>query len=333
MIRRTFCGALAALVIAGASGLAVPAFAQADPLPSWNDGQTKTTILGFMQATTDPASSKFVKPEDRIATFDNDGTLWSEQPLYFQFFFVLDRAAKLAKADPAWAATPALKAAAAGDVKELIKGGKPALMEVLGATGSGMTVEAFRMEAADWLATAKHPTKDRLFTSMVFQPMIELLELLRANGYQTFIASGGGGEFIRAFSAGSYGIPPSQVIGSEGELKFEMVDGEPQVMRGPEVTFVDDGPGKPVGIARQIGQRPVFVAGNSDGDLEMLQWGTGGYGAKLGIIVHHDDAEREWAYDRDSEIGRLDKALDLAPQMGWVVVSMKDDWAEIWPAE
>jgi hypothetical protein len=312
---------------------AAPLAAQTDPLPSWNEGDTKTAILGFVEATTDPASSKFVEEADRIAVFDNDGALWSEQPLYFQFYFVLDLAAQLAAADPGWASTPALKAAAAGDVPELVKGGKAALVEVLGATGSGLTVEAFQTQAADWLATAEHPEKHRLFTSMVYQPMLELLDHLRANGYATFIVSGGGIEFIRAYAEGSYGVTPPQVVGSEGELEFQMVDGEPQVMRDAGVAFVDDGPGKPVGIARHIGKRPVFVAGNSDGDLEMLQWGTACCGAKLGIIVHHTDAVREWAYDRDSDIGRLDKALDLAPLMGWIPVDMKDDWATIWPPE
>jgi hypothetical protein len=246
---------------------------------------------------------------------------------------VLDRAKQLAAADPAWASTPVLKAAAAGDVHAVVAGGKAGLVELLGATGGGMTVEAFQADAADWLATAEHPQKDRLFTSMVYQPMLELLDHLRANGYETFIVSGGGAEFIRAFAEDKYGIPPAQVVGSEGELEFEFVDGEPQVLREAGVAFVDDGPGKPVGIVRHIGQRPVFVAGNSDGDLEMLQWGTGCCGAKLGIIVHHTDAEREWAYDRDSHIGRLDKALDLTPKMGWVLVDMKTDWETIWPSE
>jgi phosphoserine phosphatase len=319
-----------AIVLLAAAGLS-PAQAQTDPLPSWSDGPTKTTILGFIEATTDPASSKFVEPADRIATFDNDGTLWSEQPLYFQFFYVLARAKELAAADPAWAATPVLKAAAEGDVHAVVAGGKEGLVELLGATGSGMTAEAFQLDAAEWLATARHPEKDRLFTDMVYQPMIELLELLRANGYRTFIVSGGGEEFIRAFSDEKYGIPAPQVVGSEGAMEFRMVDGEPQVMRGSVVAFVDDGPGKPVGIARHIGQRPVFVAGNSDGDLEMLQWGTACCGAKLGVIVHHTDAVREWAYDRDSQIGKLDRALDLAPEMGWVLIDMKNDWATIWP--
>jgi phosphoglycolate phosphatase-like HAD superfamily hydrolase len=310
---------------------ASPLWAQTDPQPSWNDGQTTTTILGFVEATTDPASSKYVEPADRIATFDNDGTLWSEQPVYFQFFFILDRAKELAAADPAWASSPVLKAAAEGDVQAIIAGGKEGLVELLGATGGGMTVEAFQLQAAEWLATARHPEKDRLFTDMVYQPMIELLELLRTNDYQTFIVSGGGTEFIRAFSDEAYGIPAPRVVGSEGAIEFQMVDGEPQVMREAGVAFIDDGPGKPVGIARHIGQRPVFVAGNSDGDLEMLQWGTACCGAKLGVIVHHTDAEREWAYDRDSQIGKLDKALDLAPEMGWVLIDMKEDWAEIWP--
>lgn len=324
---------LTMLVVAAATVLAAPAGAQDDPLPSWNEGDAKTAILGFVEATTDPDSSKYVEPIDRIATFDNDGTLWSEQPLYFQFFYILDRAKELAAADPAWASTPVLKAAAEGDIHAVAAGGKEGLVELLGATGGGMTVEAFQLEVADWLATARHPEKDRLFVDMVYQPMIELLELLRANDYRTFIVSGGGAEFIRAFSDDKYGIPSPQVVGSEGEIEFRMVDGAPQVMREGGIAFIDDGPGKPVGIVRHIGQRPVFVGGNSDGDLEMLQWGTACCGAKLGIIVHHTDAEREWAYDRDSDVGRLDKALDLAPEMGWILVDMKEDWATIWPDE
>ena len=305
----------------------------ADPLPSWHEGDTKTAIIDFVEATTDPDSPEYVPPENRIATFDNDGTLWSEQPLYFQFFFVLDRARELAAADPAWASTPVLKAAAAGDVPAILKGGKPALVELLGATGGDMTVEAFQADAAEWLATAEHPEKHRPFISMVYQPMLELLTYLRAEDYETFIVSGGGTEFIRAFAEGTYGVPPAQVVGSEGTLEFRMVEGAPQVMREAGVAFVDDGPGKPVGIARHIGQRPVFVAGNSDGDLEMLQWGTAGDGPRMGVIVHHTDAEREWAYDRNSDIGRLDKALDQAPAEGWVVIDMAKDWGTIWPAE
>jgi phosphoglycolate phosphatase-like HAD superfamily hydrolase len=319
--------------LAASAMLVTGAFAQTDPLPSWRDGETKAAILDFVETTTDPGSPKFVEPGDRIATFDNDGTLWSEQPLYFQFFFVLDRAKELAAADPTWAKTPVLKAAAAGDVPAIIKAGKPGLVELLGATGSGMTVEAFQADAAEWLATAEHPEKHRPFISMVYQPMLELLTYLRAEDYETFIVSGGGTEFIRAFAEESYGIPPAQVVGSEGTLEFQTVDGEPQVMREEGVAFVDDGPGKPVGIARHIGQRPVFVAGNSDGDLEMLQWGTAGDGARMGIIVHHTDAEREWAYDRDSDIGHLEKALDQAPAEGWIVVDMAEDWGTIWPEQ
>ncbi len=311
--------------------LAAPAFAQTDPLPSWNDGQTKETLLGFVEATTDPASSKFVEPADRIAVFDNDGTLWSEQPVYFQLLYGLDVARRKAEADPAWASTPALQAAATGDVVALAQGGSAALIEVTNATATGMPVETYTADVADWLATATHPVTGRPFTEMVFQPMLELLDLLRDNGYETYIVSGGGIDFMRAFAQEAYGIPPQNVIGSFGNASFEIVDGEPQVLKAPGIGFIDDEANKPIAIARHIGKRPVFVAGNSDGDLEMLQWGTGGWGAKLGVIVHHTDATREWAYDRDSHIGRLDEALDLAPEMGWVLIDMKDDWATIWP--
>lgn len=319
---------LLALVLALLAPFAARA---ADALPSWADGPAKAAVLGFVTATTDPASSKFVQPRDRIAVFDNDGTLWAEQPVYFQLLFALDRARALAAANPGWAATPALKAAAAGDLKGVLEGGEHALLEVVAATHSGMTVEAFTRTVAEWLETARHPTTGRPYTGMVYQPMLELLEHLRANGYKTYVVSGGGVDFIRAFAEQVYGIPPEQVIGSMGESRFEIVDGVPQVMKDPGVAFIDDKGGKPVGIARHIGRRPVFVAGNSDGDLAMAQWATAGEGARFALFVRHTDAAREWAYDRDSAVGRLDKALEAAAANGWTVVDMARDWTRLWP--
>jgi phosphoglycolate phosphatase-like HAD superfamily hydrolase len=319
---------LLALVLALLAPLAVRA---ADPLPSWAEGPAKAAVLGFVAATVDPASPRFVAPRDRIAVFDNDGTLWAEQPVYVQFLFALDRAKALAAADPGWAATPALKAAAAGDVKGALAGGEGALVEIVTATHSGLSVEAFTAQARDWLAAARHPVTGRRYLDMTYRPMLELLGHLRANGYATWIVSGGGVDFMRAFAEDAYGVPPWNVIGSLGAARFEIVDGVAQVMKDPAIAFIDDKGGKPVAIARAIGQRPVFVAGNSDGDLAMAQWATGGEGARFALFVHHTDAAREWAYDRDSPVGRLDTALAAAAANGWTVVDMARDWTRIWP--
>jgi hypothetical protein len=245
----------------------------------------------------------------------------------------MDRAVALAAADPAWAVTPALEAAAAGDVAGVLSGGEAALLEVVTATHSGLTVEAFQAEVAAWIAEATHPTTGKLYTEMVFRPMLELLDHLRANDFDTYIVSGGGVDFMRAFAEQAYGIPPEQVIGSMGDASFQIIDGEPQVIKDPGIAFIDDKEGKPLGIVRHIGRRPVFVAGNSDGDLAMLQWATAGEGPRFGLIVRHTDADREWAYDRDSHIGRLNDALDAAPGAGWTVVDMAADWARIFPGD
>lgn len=313
--------------------IAAPLWAQNVPLPSWNDTPAKAAIIAFVSKTVDPSSPDFVPVPDRVAVFDNDGTLWSEQPVYFQFLFALDQARAKAEADPAWAATPILKAAAAGDIKTIMEGGEAALLEVVGATHSGMTVEAFTAEVATWIASAKHPQTGLKYTGMTYQPMLELLEYLRANDYQTYIVSGGGVDFMRAFTDSAYGIPPQNVIGSLGKASFQVVDSKPEVMKDPGIAFIDDKDGKPIGILRGIGKRPIFTAGNSDGDLAMLQWTSAGDGPRFGLIVHHTDAEREYAYDRDSHIGRLDKALDEAPAAGWTVVNMKADWARIWTGQ
>lgn len=318
------------------SAMALPLFAiaaLADELPSWREGPHKAAILDFVAASSDPESPLYVPDAARIAVFDNDGTLWAEQPVYFQFLFAIDRAKALAAADPAWAKTPALQAAAAGDIKGVMAGGEAALVEVVTATHSGMTVDAFTADVADWIKTARHPTTGKLYTEMAYQPMIELLDLLRAHGYRTYIVSGGGVDFMRAFAEPIYDIPPEQVIGSLGKASLQEVEGRPQILKDPGIAFIDDKEGKPLGIQRQIGRRPVFVAGNSDGDLAMLQWATGGDGPSFGLIVHHTDAAREWAYDRQSAVGRLDKALDAAPAAGWTVVDMAADWARVFTVD
>lgn len=324
----------ARLLVAGAFlTLATAAVAQDDPLPSWNDGATRQAIVDFVESVTTQGGPDFVAESDRIAVFDNDGTLWAEQPAYFQLLFALDRVKALAPEHPEWKDQEPFASLLTGDVKAALAGGEHAVGEIVMATHSGMTTDAFAAAVAEWLATAKHPTKDRLYTAMVYQPMLELLAYLRDNGFATYIVSGGGIDFIRVFSDGSYGIPTEQVVGSSGKLKFEIVDGAPELMKLPELDFVDDGPGKPVGIQMHIGRKPIAAFGNSDGDLQMLQYTCIPEGPSFCLYVHHTDAEREWAYDRDSHIGRLDKGLDEAAARGWTVVDMKTDWAQVFPAE
>ena len=300
---------------------------------SWNDGAAKQAIVKFVAGATRPGSHTFVPPAERIATFDNDGTLWAEKPLYFQFLFALDRVKALAPEHPEWKEKQPFKAVLEGDLKTALAGGEPAIVELVMATHSGMTTDEFMKIAADWIATARHPRFKRPFTECVYQPMLELLAYLRANGFKTFIVSGGGIDFMRVFSERVYGIPPEQVVGSTGVTKFEMRDGGPILLREPKIDAVDDGPGKPVGIDRFIGRRPVFAFGNSDGDQQMLEWTAAGSGARFMALVHHTDAEREWAYDRTSDVGRLDKALDEANARGWTVVDMKRDWKRVFPFE
>jgi hypothetical protein len=300
-------------------------------LPSWNDGAPRNSIVDFVTKVTKADGPDFVQPAERIAVFDNDGTLWAEQPMYFQFFFVLDRIKALAPQHPEWKTQEPFAAILKGDVRAALGGGEKALGQLMMATHADMTSEEFEKIVSDWIATAKHPKTGRLFTEMVYQPMLELLTCLRANGFKTFIVSGGGIEFMRPWSERVYGIPPEQVIGSSIKTKFDLRDGKPVLVRLPEINFIDDGPGKPVGIQMQIGRRPLAAFGNSDGDLQMLQWTTAGNRARFMGIVHHTDAEREWAYDRNSPIGCLDKSLDEAQGRGWTVVDMKKDWKTIFP--
>jgi haloacid dehalogenase-like hydrolase len=328
--RRAILLALAALTIFAP----VAALAQApppDPLPSWNDTATKKAIVTFVERVTKPGSPDSVPEADRIATFDNDGTLWAEQPMYFQLAFALDRVKVLAPTHPEWKDNEPFASLLKGDLKGALAGGEPAIFQIITVTHSGMTTVEFEKIVHDWITTAKHPVTKRLYSEMVYQPMLELLAYMRANGFKTFIVSGGGIDFMRVFAERVYGVPTQQVVGSSGKLKFEMRDSDPVLMKLPNVDFIDDGAGKPVGIQMHIGRRPIAAFGNSDGDLQMLQWAKGGGGVRFALIVHHTDAEREWAYDRKSSIGHLDKALDAAQADGWTVVDMKNDWKTIFP--
>jgi phosphoglycolate phosphatase-like HAD superfamily hydrolase len=286
----------------------------------------------FVERVTKQGSTDFVPPAERIATFDNDGTLWAEQPVYFQFAFALDRVKALSHKHPEWKNKEPFASLLKGDLKKALAGGEPALVQLVVATHSGMTTDEFDKTVRDWIATAKHPKTGRLYTEMVYQPMLELLTYLRANGFKTFIVSGGGIDFMRPWVEKAYGIPPEQVIGSSGKLRFELRNGKPVLVKLPELNFIDDKAGKPVGIQMHIGRRPILAFGNSDGDLQMLQWTAAGGGARFMGLVHHTDAERETAYDRNSSIGRLDKSLDEARAKGWTVTSMKDDWKRIFPS-
>jgi phosphoserine phosphatase len=302
-----------------------------DPLPSWNETAPKSAIFNFVERTTKEGSADFVPPAERIATFDNDGTLWAEQPIYFQLAFALDRVKALAPMHPEWKEKEPFASLLKGDLKGALAGGEAAIFEIVTVTHSGMTTVEFEQIVQEWISTARHPVTKRLYTEMVYQPMLELLAYMRANGFKTFIVSGGGIDFMRVFAERVYGVPPEQTVGSSGKLNFELRDGKPVLVKMPELNFNDDKTGKPVGIQVHIGRRPIAAFGNSDGDLQMLEWASGGGGIRFALLVHHTDAEREWAYDRTSSIGRLDKALDTANAMGWAVVDMKNDWMQIFP--
>lgn len=333
--RRALLSALAVLPVLPETLL--PAVAQTpaagDPLPSWNDGATKQSIVDFVVAVTREGSPDFVPVPQRIATFDNDGTLWTEHPMYVQLVFALDRVKAMAPLHPEWKDKQPFKAVLEGDMKTLAESGEHGLMEVMMTAHAGMTSDEFTKIVTDWLATARDPRFKRPYTELVYQPMLELLAYLRANGFKTFIVSGGGIEFMRPWSDRVYGVPPEQVVGSSIKTRFEMRQGRPELFRLPEINFVDDKAGKPVGINEFIGRRPIAAFGNSDGDLEMLQWTTMAGGRRFGLIVHHTDAEREYAYDRNTEFGKLDLALDAAAVNKWTVVDMKKDWKVIFPFE
>jgi phosphoserine phosphatase len=303
-----------------------------DPLPSWNDTAARRAIISFVRDVTTPNSPRFVPEAERIAVFDHDGTLWAEQPMYVQLAFALDRVKALAPQHPEWKTTPPFSAVLSGDLKAIAAAGEKGLLDLLVATHAGMTTDEFAATVSDWLAKARHPRFGRPYTETVYQPMLELLAYLRANGFKTYLVSGGGVEMIRSFSERVYGVPPEQVVGSTIATEYRVKEGVPAIVRLPKVDFVDDKAGKAVGIQKFIGRRPILAFGNSDGDFQMLEWTTAGPGPRLGLILRHDDAEREYAYDRKSPFGRLDKALDEAPGKGWRIVSMKDDWKSVFPA-
>lgn len=300
-------------------------------LDSWNEGSSKTSIQDFVKKTTTEGSTDFIPEADRIAVFDNDGTLWGEQPFYFQLAYSLDFIKKEGPNHPEWAKDPILKAAMEGNVQGVMAGGEKALIEVVMKSHSGMTEDQFSKAVGDWLATAKHPDTGRAYNQMIYQPMVELLDYLRANGYKTFIVSGGGIDFLRVWAEEAYGIPPYQIVGSSIKAKFEEVDGKFQVVKIPELNFIDDKAGKPVGIHQHIGKKPVIAVGNSDGDFEMIQYTTEADGPRLGIYIHHTDSVREYAYDSLSHIGNLKRGLIEGPSRGWVIVDMAKDWSIIYP--
>jgi hypothetical protein len=327
--QRPFIILLIAVVLAFTAAMA----GAQDPLPSWNDTSARKAIIAFVEKITREGTPDFVPVAERIAVFDNDGTLWAEQPMYFQSLFTFDRVKALAPQHPEWKDREPFASLLRGDMKGVFAGGEKGMGELVMATHTGMTTEDFEQTVKDWIGTAKHPRTGRPYTEMVYQPMLELLAYLRANGFKTYIVSGGGVEFMRPWSERVYGIPPEQVIGSSIKMKFDSRDGKPVLLRLPEISFIDDGPGKPVGIQMGIGRRPIAAFGNSDGDLPMLQWTTAGPGPRFALIVHHTDAEREWAYDRTSPVGKLDKGLDEAKAKNWTVVDMKKDWKKIFPFE
>lgn len=331
-------GKLAAMVVLGVLSvvglLAVTpaATAQANQLPSWNDGPAKSAIIAFVEKVTAEGGADYVPPEERIAVFDNDGTLWAEQPMYFQLAFAMDEVRRLAPQHPEWGTTEPFRSILGGDIAAVAASGQKGIAEIIAATHAGMTTDEFSRRASDWLATATHPEKGRLYDELIYQPQLELLAYLRAEGFKTFIVSGGGVEFLRVFAERVYGIPPEQVIGSSGVVTFRLgADGTPELFKEAKIEFVDDGPGKPVAINRFIGRKPILAFGNSDGDQQMLEYVASGDRPGLAAVLQHTDASREWAYDRDSRVGKLDTLLDEALAKGWLVVDMATDWATVFP--
>lgn len=312
--------------------LTLPALA-ADPLPSWNEGPSKQQVIDFVQAVTVEGSKDYVKPDERIAVFDNDGTLWTEQPAYFEVLFAFDEVKRLAPQHPEWKTTQPFQAVLEGDHQALAATGMQGLLKIIGATHTGISTEAFIDNAKNWLSKARYPKTNRPYDQMIYQPMLEMLDYLRSQQFKTYIVSGGDTAFMRAFAEVVYGVPPEQVIGSNFVTQYQLKDGTPQILRTAKLAHNDDGPGKPESIDAVIGRRPILAFGNSDGDLQMLQWTAAGSGKRLMGLVHHTDAKREWAYDRESQVGRLDKALDLAKANGWTVVDMAREWRRIYPFE
>ncbi|MCV9999625.1 haloacid dehalogenase-like hydrolase [Pararhizobium sp. YC-54] len=308
-----------------------PLAARADDLSSWNDGATKQAIVDFVSAVSTEGGADYVAPGERVAVFDNDGTLWGEQPMYVQLVFALDRIKALAPEHPEWKDTEPFKSVLAGDAAGIAASGEKGLIQLVGTSHAGMTSDEFTKIASDWIETSRHPKSGKPYTSMIYQPMLELISYLKANSFEVFIVSGGGIEFMRPWTERVYGIPPQNVVGSSIKSKYDVKDGKPKIVRLPEVDFVDDGPGKPVGIYTHIGRQPIAAFGNSDGDFQMLEWTSSRPGRSFGLIVHHDDADREYAYDRESHFGKLDKGLSEGPKRGWTIVSMKNDWKQVYP--
>lgn len=323
-----------ALRLAWLLALALPLLAHAsEPLPSWNDGPAKRQIVAFVEAVTTTGGKDYVKPAERIAVFDNDGTLWSEQPAYFQVLFAFDEVKRLAPQHPQWQTQQPFKAVLENDHQALAAAGMDGLLKIVGATHTGVTTEAFIDNAKTWLARARHPKTGKPYTEMIYQPMLEMLDYLRSQDFKTYIVSGGDTAFMRAFAEQVYGIPPEQVIGSSFVTRFQLNDGQPSILRTAQLAHNDDGPGKPESIDAIIGRTPILAFGNSDGDLAMLQWTAAGPGKRLMGLVHHTDAKREWTYDRHSQVGRLDKALDEAKTRGWTIVDMAAEWRRVYPFE
>ncbi len=331
MITKQILRGIFTFVLALAFITQLEAKTEVDALSSWKEGKTKQSIIDFVERVTDKNSPDFVPVSKRIATFDNDGTLWTEQPLYTQLLFAFDRVKAMAAEHPEWKNEEPFASLIKGDMKGVLAGGKESIVKIMAAAHVGMTTAEFKKIVEEWISTAKHPETNRLYTEMVYQPMLELLNYLRANDFKTYIVSGGGIEFMRPWTQKIYGIPPEQAIGSSIKIKYEVRDGKAVLVRLPEINFIDDNVGKPIAINQYISQRPIAAFGNSDGDLQMLQWTTQGDGARFALYVHHTDAKREWAYDRNASIGRLDKGLDEAKKHGWTVVDMKNDWKQIFP--
>ncbi len=302
-------------------------------MESWSDTEATRAIVAFVDSVSDPASPDFVAPAARIAVFDNDGTLWAERPVYFQLLFAIDRVKAMGPEHPEWSTQEPFRSVLAGDMDAVAKQGEKAIMSLIAATHAGMTTDEFEATVTDWIATARHPTLDRRLVHCVFQPQLELIEYLHANDFKVFIVSGGGIDFMRALSEETYGIERERVVGSSGKVQYELRNGSPVLVKLREIDFIDDKAGKPVGIHKHIGRRPILAVGNSDGDFEMLEWVTAGSGRRLGVLIHHTDAAREFAYDRDSHIGKLARGLDEAPSRGWIVVDMVNDWDRIFPRE
>ncbi|MFA0810181.1 HAD family hydrolase [Microbulbifer epialgicus] len=329
MVRTQAC--LLALCLLMLTSLSFSEVGRDLPLPSWNNTKVKSAIMAFVDKVTQVDGSDFVPPEQRIAVFDNDGTLWAEKPAYFQLLFAMDEVKRLAPEHPEWKTEQPFASILNGDMISLLAEGRAGLEKVIGATHADMTADEFHRTVARWLTSARNPLTGQHYRNMTYQPMLELLNYLRSNGFKIYIVSGGGVDFIRVFSENLYGIPPEQVIGSRLKARYESNNGHPRVVMTDKVEFVNDKQGKPIGISQSIGRRPIFAVGNSDGDLQMLQWVTTGKGPRFGMLIHHTDGKREWAYDRNSRVGRLDKALQAAKPYGWTVVDMAKDWGVIFP--